>query len=895
MKAWTIIIAYHVLRVCIVLAALVHLLGATAPQFLSRSELGLGEPEANSYQRPVGIRGDTRGAQLGAAGATSTLQDRSSSSQERLTPSRDAGTSQPDQHDESTTVKSPKVQTMSTKKPGVVSPSTICASGSTSSTTTTRSTSTTGETPREPDRSRREVNMQISETKRRRRPKDIRAKITPVSTGTVSFSYLSRVAVDLDAAVVFVDLSLDSLQNDLVKIRKFIMTQYDLKTNLTGHQHQKTHKAGYKNTLIRYGQRDHWISVLSRFEAELEDFEYELSLINYLRKSNIEGPLRSPKKIPPKPKSPPRLKRSAEIPLRPLTLVRPIDLTQTEYNDAIQFYNTTNLSEYKLEDQLRMLTKETRTITRQKRSPVVAIKALILIVKGALLIASLKSHASTLRSYISRKDSHTYVKKLDTPDVMKACTSTTEPDYLVKVIEAYQRKRQQPTARYTYNNNQEFISGTVVRSLLQAYDSWSTYYFRTMRARLNAIKDAYRGRVSPYLFKPKAVFKALTAINNDKEDRYSLAFSNIAKDLPSFYKLDCGILSTGTVAKYAFTIGVIVPLINQQQLYSLYKFRSLPIPIQNPDLELTHDTTANFLVMSNSRTLHLSMTADDLAECSQLGVYRVCPSVTMLMKTDDCLSSLFKGLPRRATQLCDYKIRRKMGTAVMQLGDSTFMISTSDRKVLYLVCPEGGSSLLVTPGQSKIVIPADCSLDSDEVHILPNSNFSRHDVTKTLAFETHAGQNILTLLTERYPTLKLNSTGLEMISDFLTGTNHRYTLDNLLLHRLRRTNSMVSHKVSQSLGLGVMLSGILLLTVAIYLCITLRGLHWILSGSARAVDVIRGEVLAWWRREEHPPTYVTVRPRSNRVSLRLRDSGAYHSCDDGISPPPPINASQQEL
>lgn len=704
------------------------------------------------------------------------------------------------------------------------------------------------------DRRQREV--RYKELKEVSNEEEIQPRAIPAGGGTIAFTHLGEVAVDMNAAIVLMDLGADTFEENIMQIQKTI-------TNITERYDQlRAHvaKTRYPFTLELNWQGSHFERMLCRFQVELTRPKKEVQAIKGMSKESSQEPLRP--------------RRSTVT--SPLFNVVPTSVSQDDYEEALAISKSPSFAILSPRQQLAYL-QTNSPVLRSKRSPKAVMKALMLIVKGALLVSSLSSHFSKLRSLFGRKD--VSVEEVEAPNDIVMNAELDELKYLRNIIAHYeQHKRVDSNRTPYYAEFFKYYHATEFRSLMNAFDSWSNAYYAQMSQKLTAIREAYRGHVTSYLFRPDAISKALLAISQGKESRYSLAFDDLNTNISGFYKLNSAVVPTMNGNSSVLTIGVLIPLINQQQLYSLYKFRNLPIPIGTPELEMTHELEEQFLVISTDRGRHASLTADALAECSQLAEYRICPSITVMTKKDDCLSSLFRGDRNIAHKQCFYRIRYRSGSSITPLGGSRYLITATQARNLYLSCPNRVASILAPVGQSEILLPSSCTLDDDEVYIVPNSEDSSAEFSETLTFQSEDGDDILSSLTERYPLLKLNTTGLKTILSSISGTHTHYTLDNLLLSRLGRLNQAIHHEVTKSWSLGLVLVGFLATVLSLYICIHLRFLTVVWETGVWLVLTLRGIVLAWWRKEEHREPYYTVSLRRNVSRDRPKRSSSYVSC-----------------
>ena len=320
-------------------------------------------------------------------------------------------------------------------------------------------------------------------------------------------------------------------------------------------------------------------------------------------------------------------------------------------------------------------------------------------------------------------------------------------------------RNQYPYAQSAFYYDQSAHAHEYFHGLLlycQIMESHLNEYTTHANTYLRALLRTFQGEVDPLIFPPSEVKLALEQLDQTKPDNLRLMFSASHRDLNGFFRLKSTLVKTTQLNKYR--IGVLIPLLNQKETFELFKFSSGPISMPDRPLEFLFQTDEEFFLVDRGRSYHHTMGTTELLACTKYGTnHYVCPKIRILQKTPSCLSVLFKSETSQIHKYCEFSVRTKKTSSLVQTG-SQFLLTSQEPLSLYSECihqdPLGTTSPV---GQVLINLPSGCSLDA-QTHMITTSSNNTYESSNARNLLIRLGTTtIFSLLSHKYPALELET------------------------------------------------------------------------------------------------------------------------------------------
>ena len=269
-----------------------------------------------------------------------------------------------------------------------------------------------------------------------------------------------------------------------------------------------------------------------------------------------------------------------------------------------------------------------------------------------------------------------------------------------------------------------FISDSILLlnlSLLQLSD-----LEENIRTILEIVDAALSNKISASMISPEQVVQELDKIKLP-------GYKPVINTLEEFYSMQ----SYAAIKDNKFYVYITVPLINEENKFSLFKYVDAPLHLSGMNVRLS--PTREYLAVSKKNTLYKELRESDLSTCLKVGRLRLCPHLRAYRKPpgDSCLFNLYIGDFKRAK--CPGVVERASDTEVNLIDDNTISVTIQNgqhSQLGIIECPSNSSTgvlrrtIPAPEGVSLLKLEDKCSYSIGEIYIFPNKK-------DTLQFNTN--------------------------------------------------------------------------------------------------------------------------------------------------------------
>ena len=343
-------------------------------------------------------------------------------------------------------------------------------------------------------------------------------------------------------------------------------------------------------------------------------------------------------------------------------------------------------------------TPETRT--RVKRQLLLGAGAVILSAISAFSNIYTQVNLEDLSSQMHRQNQ--YNLKVLKEVANRVNLNSEAVEMLNKTTHGLLKKIQQSNSDSEY-----FASGS------RSYMAMNTLTIETQRIFLG-LESLSRHRLSPFLVDPKEVGTTLDEL------KASMSHHGFKLAIDSVYQIFSLEASHVYFLNRTLNVFVHIPCYRQEDMLSLYRFRSAPIrlPLVEGSTYIEPDLEMEYLAISDTETKFQTFTPYRLSLCESIFGIHVCPDNNVIDKrtSKDCLVALFQNRIHQIKKLCPWK-ESKIDKAI-QLNDTSFLLFVAPPRVDNAVLKCNGDEHVVNErikitGSQVISLKPRCDLYSE--------------------------------------------------------------------------------------------------------------------------------------------------------------------------------------
>ena len=164
----------------------------------------------------------------------------------------------------------------------------------------------------------------------------------------------------------------------------------------------------------------------------------------------------------------------------------------------------------------------------------------------------------------------------------------------------------------------------------------------------NGLYSLMKNKLSPLLIPVSTIEKALNqAANVAGKKGFVLAISNPIDT----YQVETNFVSYNQ----SITILTHIPVMRPTSLVDLYRYIKTPFNIENSEQHVTIEPEESIIAVNNDHSLYISMTEDQLNQCSKLHDKLWCPASHISKKSSkrSCIQSLYRKDEKEIRETCD--------------------------------------------------------------------------------------------------------------------------------------------------------------------------------------------------------------------------------------------------
>jgi hypothetical protein len=328
-------------------------------------------------------------------------------------------------------------------------------------------------------------------------------------------------------------------------------------------------------------------------------------------------------------------------------------------------------------------------------------------------------------------------------------------------------------------------------------------------------------------------------------------------DLSYLYQLPASFVSdlTGKI-----TIFLHIPLVNNRQAWSLYKYHNIPVSVEGSNHSIAIEPEASFIAMSEDKDGFLILTEDQLRQCQQVPGMYLCGNLAYEYRNEEayCLSALWKHNQEAVNKVCrPYIVPAKV--VIEQVNPTQYYVFHPYMQRLIQTCNGVSEKPLEWRGSQLVTIKRGCSATGPGYKLAPTLavtlNFSvrvTHTTWKIKQLTGNLPPPILNILLPQAP-------------------RHKVSLENLIdeYHKLMVTAGVFPWHISLA---GGFMSTIIIVGSILFICLCFR----------RRL-IIAVSTLVTGKSPDKPP--------GERVTYRRANIDPQHPDHDAIELLPPGDAS----
>ena len=192
----------------------------------------------------------------------------------------------------------------------------------------------------------------------------------------------------------------------------------------------------------------------------------------------------------------------------------------------------------------------------------------------------------------------------------------------------------------------------------------------------------------------------------------------------------------------------VIPLLQTESLYQIYRMSVLPVPLQN-EREKASKIKLNsaYFAVSAAKLSYVVMSLDDVVHCQNVenGYCPLQEPYRSLARSPSCESAIFLKNPENIQSFCEIEIINEPPYPVLDhLIDGIWAVSSDQKLYVQKHCNGQISTLTILPGVTTIELPHGCSLEGDSFSLPPyfqESSVFSVNVSDYLSFD-HASDVI---------------------------------------------------------------------------------------------------------------------------------------------------------
>ncbi|CAM6053402.1 unnamed protein product [Sphagnum tenellum] len=256
-------------------------------------------------------------------------------------------------------------------------------------------------------------------------------------------------------------------------------------------------------------------------------------------------------------------------------------------------------------------------------------------------------------------------------------------------------------------------------------ETYALVYRETSRV-MSGLDQLLGKKLSPRLVPSDVLLKALESIRQLAKKH---GFTTAVEEIGFVYQLPASFLATGAGKITAF---VHVPLMQPQDVMSLYHYEAIPVALANSVHSIELEPEAEFLAISSERNSFQLLSDSQIATCEKLGRLYLCPNANFkLTRTSDyCLTSLFLQRADDSSRLCATAIIPEK-TVVVQQSQTAFYIFHHRSSLLTIECPGRVPEKMEFRGSKLVAVEAGCFGHSAYYSFAAHEEYTINTTVKT--------------------------------------------------------------------------------------------------------------------------------------------------------------------
>ncbi|XP_040580396.1 uncharacterized protein [Lepeophtheirus salmonis] len=227
---------------------------------------------------------------------------------------------------------------------------------------------------------------------------------------------------------------------------------------------------------------------------------------------------------------------------------------------------------------------------------------------------------------------------------------------------------------------------------------------------IRGIQAGMTGRLTPDLLSINDVGKILDMV---KERNHDGSISPVeSESIGNFYSLPVQLERTAN----GLDVAVRLPLYYKDNLYELYKYRELPMTIEEGVRMSYRSPIGKYLVIDDIKGIYKEIETDELVDCIHIEDIRLCPHLRLFrIGQNGCLPALIHGNFKLAKGLCDIMLHKSDDVFVSQINDGKIFVDVQKTQRIKASCTSGSGRTTkrreaLGSGQWMITLRNDCNV-----------------------------------------------------------------------------------------------------------------------------------------------------------------------------------------
>jgi hypothetical protein len=248
------------------------------------------------------------------------------------------------------------------------------------------------------------------------------------------------------------------------------------------------------------------------------------------------------------------------------------------------------------------------------------------------------------------------------------------------------------------------------------------FYLEHFQLQLNMLS---LGKLSPSTITPRNLRDLLLDIKTQLPSRLSLPGDPV-NDLWYFYRsLTCNTILEDNM----ILVVIVVPLLDSNGKFEIYKIHNLPIPMSHEKLKSTmvaqYEIEASAIAVNTERTKYVLLTAEELDRCTKplIGFCSLKSAVYHINLSQLCIMALFMKNDEKVNRTCETMVKSNSVLPRSEyLADGVWVITTHKQLTFSVVCNDkkiSSYAIQIAPPLGIINLNNSCSAFSDYLNLLP--------------------------------------------------------------------------------------------------------------------------------------------------------------------------------